>query len=111
MDDCVECSREFARRVSEELGIPVYMYEYAETKGAYRHLLPQIREGEYEAIPERIVKPEWEPDFGPAKFIPRWGATVAGARKLLVAFNINVLVEERGRVDRREPSSRLTALR
>lgn len=45
MDDCVECSREFARRVSEELGIPVYMYEYAETKGAYRHcFLRSVRE-------------------------------------------------------------------
>lgn len=42
------------------------MYEYAETKGAYRHTLPQIREGEYEKLAERIVMPEWEPDFGPA---------------------------------------------
>lgn len=54
------------------------------------------------------MKPEWEPDFGPAKFIPRWGATVAGARKLLVAFNINVLVEAWAWFERREPSSRLT---
>ena len=69
-----------------------YMYEYAETKGAYRHTLPQIRAGEYEKVAERIVTKEWEPDFGPAKFIPRWGATVCGARKLLIAFNINVLV-------------------
>ena len=42
------------------------MYEYAETKGAYRHTLPQIRAGEYEKLAERIVMPEWEPDFGPA---------------------------------------------
>ena len=69
-----------------------YMYEYAETKGAYRHTLPQIRAGEYEKVAERIVTKEWEPDFGPAEFIPRWGATVCGARKLLIAFNINVLV-------------------
>ena len=80
-----------------------YMYEFAETKCAYRHTLPQIRAGEYEKVAERIVTPEWEPDFGPAgnqsillvlylEFVPRWGATVCGARKLLVAFNINVLV-------------------
>lgn len=43
-----------------------YMYEFSETKGAYRHTLPQIRAGEYEAVPERIVTKEWEPDFGPA---------------------------------------------
>lgn len=42
------------------------MYEFAETKGAYRHTLPQIRAGEYEKVAERIVTPEWEPDFGPA---------------------------------------------
>lgn len=45
---------------------PSYMYEYSETKGAYRHTLPQIRAGEYEAVPERIVTEEWKPDFGPA---------------------------------------------
>lgn len=43
-----------------------FMYEFAETKGAYRHTLPQIRAGEYEKLAERIVMPEWEPDFGPA---------------------------------------------
>lgn len=76
MDDCVEVSREFARRAAEELHIPMqchplhficsFMYEFAETKGAYRHTLPQIRAGEYEKLAERIVMPEWEPDFGPA---------------------------------------------
>lgn len=91
MEDCVEVSREFARRAAEELHIPIYMYEFAETKGAYRHTLPQIRAGEYEKLSERIVMKEWEPDFGPAEFVPRWGATVCGARKLLIAFNINVL--------------------
>ena len=88
-----------------------YMYEYAETKGAYRHTLPQIRAGEYEKVAERIVTKEWEPDFGPAEFIPRWGATVCGARKLLIAFNINVLVGCAAGVRGRARSSRRTGWR
>lgn len=87
------------------------MYEYAETKGAYRHTLPQIRAGEYEKVAERIVTKEWEPDFGPAEFIPRWGATVCGARKLLIAFNINVLVGCAAGVRGRARSSRRTGWR
>ncbi|MFA6571261.1 MAG: glutamate formimidoyltransferase [Bacteroidota bacterium] len=90
MEECAECANEFGRRVAEEIGIPIYLYEYAQDK-EYRKKLPQIREGEYEAIPERIIKPEWKPDFGPAKFIPEWGATVTGARLFLIAYNVNIL--------------------
>ncbi|NJK95339.1 MAG: glutamate formimidoyltransferase [Bacteroidales bacterium] len=90
MEECVECAKEFAARVSEELNIPVYLYEEAQ-KLEYRKHLSQIREGEYEAIRERITKPEWKPDFGPAKFIPEWGVTVTGARNFLIAYNVNVL--------------------
>ncbi len=90
MDECVEVSKEFARRAAEELGIPMYLYEYSQTQ-EYRKKLPQIRKGEYEAIAERIVTPEWKPDYGPAKFVPKWGATVTGARFFLVAYNVNIL--------------------
>ncbi len=90
MEDCVECSKRFAKKASEELGIPFYLYEHAQEQ-EYRKKLPQIREGEYEAIPDRITKPEWKPDFGPAKFVPEWGATVTGARKFLIAYNVNIL--------------------
>lgn len=90
MEECVECSKEFARRASEELGIPLYLYEYAQPT-EYRKKLPQIREGEYEALPKRIILPEWKPDYGPAKFVPEWGATVTGARLFLIAYNVNIL--------------------
>ena len=90
MEECVECAKEFGRRAAEEIGIPIYLYEYAQEK-EYRKRLPDIRHGEYEAILDRIVTPEWKPDFGPAKFVPEWGATVTGARLFLVAYNINVL--------------------
>ena len=90
MEECAEISKTFAKRCAEELGIPLYLYEYAQDV-EYRKHLPQIREGEYEAIPDRITKPEWKPDFGPAEFVPEWGATATGARFFLVAYNVNVL--------------------
>lgn len=90
MEECVACAEEFARLASEQLNIPIYLYEEAQTT-EYRKKLPQIREGEYEAIPSRIVTPEWKPDFGPAKFVPEWGATVTGARNFLIAYNVNLL--------------------
>ncbi len=90
MDDCVACAKEFGRRAAEELGIPVYLYEHAQEKD-YRKKLPDIREGEYEAIPDRITQEKWKPDFGPAEFVPSWGATVTGARTFLIAYNVNVL--------------------
>lgn len=90
MEECVECAKEFGRRAAEEIGIPVYLYEEASTTD-YRKHLPQIRAGEYEGLSKKIVKPEWKPDFGPAEFIPEWGATVTGARFFLVAYNVNIL--------------------
>jgi glutamate formiminotransferase/formiminotetrahydrofolate cyclodeaminase len=90
MEECVECSKQFGKRISEELGIPIYLYEEAQPI-EYRKKLPSIREGEYEAIPNRITKDEWKPDYGPAKFVPNWGATVTGARFFLIAYNVNVL--------------------
>lgn len=89
-EDCINCAKEFGRRVAEELDIPIYLYEEAQTQ-EYRKHLPQIRKGEYEAIKDRITQPEWKPDFGPARFVPEWGATVTGARFFLIAYNINIL--------------------
>ncbi len=90
MEECVECSKKFAEKAAAELGIPLYLYEYAATE-EHRKSLPQIRHGEYEGFAKKILKPEWKPDFGPAQFIPEWGATVTGARLFLVAYNVNVL--------------------
>uniref|UniRef100_A0A8D2JNZ6 Formimidoyltransferase-cyclodeaminase n=1 Tax=Sciurus vulgaris TaxID=55149 RepID=A0A8D2JNZ6_SCIVU len=90
MDQCVLCAQAFGRRLAEELKVPVYLYGEA-ARTASRRTLPAIRAGEYEALPEKLKQTEWEPDFGPSCFVPSWGATVTGARKFLIAFNVNLL--------------------
>jgi glutamate formiminotransferase/formiminotetrahydrofolate cyclodeaminase len=90
MEDCVACAGEFGRRAAEELGIPVFLYEEAAAHD-HRRTLSQIRAGEYEGLAEKLARPEWRPDFGPASFLPKWGATVTGARNFLIAYNVNLL--------------------
>lgn len=90
MEECIYCARKFGEKLAAELKVPVYLYGYA-AQHEYRKTVPQIRSGEYEGILERICKPEWKPDYGPAEFVPQWGATMAGARKFLIAYNINLL--------------------
>jgi glutamate formiminotransferase/formiminotetrahydrofolate cyclodeaminase len=90
MDECVEISRTFGRRAAEALGVPFFLYE-ASAVDDYRRKLPQVRQGEYEGLASRLKKPEWKPDFGPAEFIPQWGATATGARSFLIAYNVNIL--------------------
>jgi len=88
-EDAIECAKKLGRRVGEELGIPVYLYEKA-AKDKARSNLAVIRGGEYEGFAEKIRKPEWKPDFGPAKLNEKAGATVIGAREFLVAYNVNL---------------------
>ncbi|NXC49433.1 FTCD cyclodeaminase, partial [Penelope pileata] len=90
MEECIVCAHTFGQRLSEELGVPVYLYGEAAREES-RRALPAIRAGEYEALPEKLKKPEWAPDFGPPTFVPQWGATVTGARTFLIAYNINLL--------------------
>jgi glutamate formiminotransferase/formiminotetrahydrofolate cyclodeaminase len=90
MEDCVRLANAFGERAAAELGIPVYLYGHA-ARADHRRTLQQIRAGEYEALAERIVRPEWKPDYGPAALVPEWGATCAGARDFLIAYNVNVL--------------------
>ncbi len=90
MKECAELARNFAERASKELGIPFYLYEEAAERD-YRKKLPDLREGEYEALPERLQDPKWKPDFGPEEFVPEWGITATGARKFLIAYNVNLL--------------------
>lgn len=90
MEDCVNIAKEFGEKLALELDVPVYLYAEA-TDNPNRKALPSIRKGEYEGLPEKLQQEEWKPDFGPAEFNPRWGATVTGARKFLIAYNINIL--------------------
>jgi glutamate formiminotransferase/formiminotetrahydrofolate cyclodeaminase len=89
-EECVECAKQYGKRVGEELGVPVYLYEEASTNPD-RKMLKQIRSGEYEGIKNKIHKPEWKPDFGPQEFIEKSGATVTGSRFFLVAYNVNII--------------------
>src|ERR1043166_1183816 len=85
-EEAMECARELGKRVGEELQIPVYLYEKA-AKNPSRSNLSVIRAGEYEGFGEKIKEPAWKPDFGPAKFSEKSGATAIGAREFLVAYN------------------------
>lgn len=89
MDECVELAKKLAQRVGYELEIPVYLYAKAATNPK-RVRLPDIREGEYEGLAKKITDPKWRPDFGPAKFNAKSGATVIGARNFLIAYNVNL---------------------
>jgi glutamate formiminotransferase/formiminotetrahydrofolate cyclodeaminase len=89
MEECAGLAKKLGKRVGEELGIPVYLYEAAAARPERRNLA-DIRAGEYEALPEKLKSPAWKPDFGPARFNPRTGATVIGARSFLIAYNVNL---------------------
>ncbi|XP_064419558.1 formimidoyltransferase-cyclodeaminase [Latimeria chalumnae] len=90
MEECVHCANRFGEQLATELGVPVFLYAEAARQES-RKSLPTVRSGEYEGLPEKLKNPDWAPDFGPATFIPSWGATVTGARKFLIAYNINLL--------------------
>ena len=88
-EECIDLSKEIGQRVGEELSIPVYLYEYS-AQTPERKSLPDIREGEYEGLAEKLKDIKWKPDFGPAKFNVAAGATVMGMRDFLIAYNINL---------------------
>src|SRR5213595_1004861 len=88
-EEAIACAHQLAQRVGDELNIPVYLYERA-AKDKSRSNLSVIRTGEYEGFFEKIKQPEWKPDFGPAIFSEKSGATVIGVRDFLVAYNVNL---------------------
>ncbi|MGE0637388.1 MAG: glutamate formimidoyltransferase [Bacteroidia bacterium] len=89
MEETAKYAQQLAKRVGEELHIPVYLYESAQ-KNTSRNNLSVIRAGEYEGFFKKIKLAEWKPDFGPAEFDAKRGATVIGARDFLVAYNVNL---------------------
>lgn len=112
MEETVAYAHQLGKRVGEELGIPVFMYEHAATTPERRNLA-NIRAGEYEALPEKLQNPAWKPDYGLPVFHAQAGATVIGARDFLIAYNVNLDttsvqfansvafdVRERGRIKR-----------
>ncbi len=88
-EECVKISEEFAKIISNELNVPVYLYESA-ARFPERKSLANIRKGEYEGLEEKLKDPNWQPDFGDAIFNPKLGAIVTGARFFLIAYNVNI---------------------
>lgn len=89
MEETAAWARRLGERVGTELNLPIYLYEAA-ASSPERQNLATIRAGEYEGLPEKLTNPDWKPDFGPAKFNAKSGATVIGARDFLIAYNVNL---------------------
>jgi len=89
MQEVIEYANKLGKRIGEDLGIPVYLYEFA-AKSEDRRNLANVRAGEYEGLEKKLKDPLWHPDFGPAKFLPKTGAIAVGARNFLVAINYNL---------------------
>ena len=89
MVECVELAERYAEAVSERLDLPVYLYAEA-ARNEQRVRLPDIRRGEYEGLESKVTSMDWTPDYGPAEFKPKMGATAAGARQILIAYNVNL---------------------
>ena len=92
MEEAAEYARQLAKRVGEELGIPVYCYEFS-AFSEERKSLANCRSGEYEGLKERMESEHWKPDFGPSSWsekVAKSGASAIGARNFLVAYNVNL---------------------
>jgi len=117
LEECAELARQLGERVGRELELPVYLYEKA-ASSPERSNLAVVRKGEYEGLAEKLKDPHWAPDFGPARFNPKAGALITGAREFLIAYNITLNsrdkahatdiafeLREKGRVARRGQTS------
>jgi len=92
MEETVEYARKLGMRIGEELGIPIYFYEFAATEEKRRNLA-NCRAGEYEGLPQKIADPAWKPDFGASAFnevVRKSGAIALSARNFLIAYNVNL---------------------
>ena len=94
MNDCVLYSKQLANKVGKELKIPVYLYEFSATSKD-RINLAQVRSGEFEGMSEKMKSNEWKPDYGPGNPHKTAGVTAIGARKFLIAYNINLNTKDK----------------
>lgn len=88
-EECVALSKVVAKRVWEEAHMPVFLYEES-ASAASRVNLAAIRKGQFESMAQKVLEPEWEPDFGGRTIHPTAGVVAIGARMPLIAFNINL---------------------
>ncbi|MDD2514680.1 MAG: glutamate formimidoyltransferase [Proteiniphilum sp.] len=89
MEEAVALSKEVAEAVGKQFHLPVFLYEKSAT-ATHRENLATVRKGEFEGLQEKMLLPEWQPDFGPAAPHPTAGAVAIGARMPLVAYNVNL---------------------
>jgi glutamate formiminotransferase / 5-formyltetrahydrofolate cyclo-ligase len=92
MNDCVELARAVGLSIADRFGLPVYLYEEAAYNPLRKHL-EDIRRGQFEGLAAKMALPEWAPDFGPSRPHPTAGATAVGARRALIAFNVNLATD------------------
>ena len=88
-EECVELSKQVGKRIWEEAGMPVFLYEDS-ASAPHRVNLAAIRKGQFEGMAEKVQQPEWEPDFGGRTIHPTAGTVAVGCRMPLVAYNINL---------------------
>lgn len=92
MAEAVAAARATGQAIADRFGIPVLLYEEAAT-APHRRRLEQVRRGRFEGLAEKLRTPEWTPDFGPSEPHPSFGAVAVGARRILVAYNINLATD------------------
>jgi glutamate formiminotransferase len=89
LQECIDLSKRVAQRIWDELKVPSFLYEDSATRPERRNLA-KCRKGQFEGMPEKLLQPEWAPDFGERKIHPTAGITAIGARMPLIAFNVNL---------------------
>ncbi|MBQ1409967.1 MAG: glutamate formimidoyltransferase [Oscillospiraceae bacterium] len=89
LDECIELSKRVAQRIWDELQVPSFLYEDSATRPERRNLA-KCRKGQFEGMPEKLLEPDWAPDYGERKIHPTAGITAIGARMPLIAFNVNL---------------------
>ncbi len=91
-EETIEIAEKVGKRIYEEAGVPVYLYEKA-ASAPHRQNLADVRRGQFEGLPEKTKLPEWHPDFGTG-YHPTAGITIVGAREFLIAFNIELETDD-----------------
>ena len=89
LEECVSLSKRVAQRIRDELRVPSFLYEDSATRPERRNLA-KCRKGQFEGMPEKLLDPDWAPDYGERKIHPTAGITAIGARMPLIAFNVNL---------------------
>lgn len=94
MAECIALANTYGKRAGQTLNIPIFLYEEA-ARRPERKNLATIRKGEYEGLQKKLEDPAWRPDYGPAVFNAKSGATVTGAREFLIAYNVNLATDKK----------------